>query len=223
MATSLDIFVFTYFWQLTAEDLFALQLGGMGGAVTGILVATQLVKRFQKHHLLIGAIAASICINASVPVLRLGDVFPPNNSLFFLPFLMAMQGSLQFFGVFAGVTCVSMFADLVDEHQLSSGRRQEAMFSAGFTFGMKAAGAFGVMMSGIVLEHFIGFDSSATGSTPSEIEEAVLFRLAITDALILNTLLAFCLVFFRRYTLTKESVAQIQIELADQSRAAARL
>ena len=223
VATSFDIFVFTYFWQLTAEDLFALQLGGMGGAVTGILFATQLVKRFQKHHLLIGAIAASICINASVPVLRLGDVFPPNNSLFFLPLLMAMQGSLQFFGIFAGVTCVSMFADLVDEHQLSSGRRQEAMFSAGFTFGMKAAGAFGVMMSGIVLEHFIGFDSSATGSTPSEIEEAVLFRLAITDALILNALLAFCLVFFRRYTLTKESVAQIQIELADQSRAAARL
>jgi Na+/melibiose symporter-like transporter len=69
----------------------------MGGAVPGILVATQLVKRFQKHHLLIGAIAASICINASIPVLRLGDVFPPNNSLFFLPLLMVMQGSLQFF------------------------------------------------------------------------------------------------------------------------------
>ena len=170
-----------------------------------------------------GAIAASIFINASIPVLRLGDVFPPNDSLFFLPLLMAMQGSLQFFGIFAGVTAVSMFADLVDEHQLSSGRRQEAMFSAGFTFGMKAAGALGVMISGTVLEHFIGFDSLAVGLTPSEIEETVLFRLAITDALILNALLVFCLVFFRRYTLTKESVARIQIELADQTRPASSL
>jgi Na+/melibiose symporter-like transporter len=98
VATSFDIFVFTYFWQLTAEDVFALQLGGVGGAITGTLVATQLVKRFQKHHLLIGAIAASICINALIPVLRLGDVFPPNNSLFFLPLLMAIKARCSFLG-----------------------------------------------------------------------------------------------------------------------------
>ena len=94
------------------------------------------------------------------------------------------------------------------------------MFSAGFTFGMKAGGALGVMISGIVLEHFIGFDSAVTGLTTNEIEDSVIFRLAITDALILNALLVFCLVFFRRYTLTKESVAQIQMQLADQTRAA---
>jgi Na+/melibiose symporter-like transporter len=218
VATSFDIFVFTYFWQLTTEDLFILQVGGMFGAVTGILIATQLVRRFQKHHLLIVAIAAMICINALIPVLRLGDVFPSNNSLFFLPLLSVTQASVAFFGTLAGITSLSMFADLVDEHALSNGRRQEAMFSAGLTFGMKAAGALGVMISGILLEHFIGFDSSAVGLTPNEIEETVLFKLAITDALILNTLLVFCLVFFRRYTLTKESVAQIQIELANRTR-----
>ena len=113
-----------------------------------------------------------------------------------------------------------MFADLVDEQELNNGRRQEAMFSAGLTFAMKAAGALGVMISGVVLEHFIGFDASAVGLTPLEIEDTVLFKLAITDALILNALLVFCLPFFARYTLSKDSVAQIQMQLADQTRAA---
>ena len=113
-----------------------------------------------------------------------------------------------------------MFADLVDEQELNNGRRQEAMFSAGLTFAMKAAGALGVMISGVVLEHFIGFDASAVGLTPMEIEDTVLFKLAITDALILNALLVFCLPFFARYTLSKDSVAQIQMELAHQTRAA---
>ena len=218
VAASFDIFVFTYFWRLSSEDLFVLQVGGMLGAVTGIFVALQSVKRFQKHHLLISAIAANICLNSLLPVLRLGDVFPPNSSALFLPLLSATQALVALFSTVAGVTSLSMFADLVDEQQLNNGRRQEAMFSAGLTFGMKAAGALGVMISGILLEHFIGFDSSAVGLTPSEIDETVLFRLAITDALILNALLVFCLPFFRRYTLTRNSVTQIQIELASKTR-----
>lgn len=221
VATSFDIFVFTYFWRLTSEDLFVLQVGGMFGALTGVSVA-QLVKRFQKHHLLICAIAANICLNASLPVLRLGDVFPPNSSAFFLPLLSVTQALVALFSTVAGITSLSMFADLVDEQELNNGRRQEAMFSAGLTFGMKAAGALGVMISGVVLEHFIGFDASAVGLTPMEIEDTVLFKLAITDALILNALLVFCLVFFRRYTLTKYSVAQIQMELANRTRTSER-
>ena len=220
VATSFDIFVFTYFWRLSSEDLFVLQVGGMFGAVTGVIIGAQLVKRFQKHHLLICAIAANICLNASLPVLRLGDVFPPNSSAFFLPLLSVTQALVALFSTVAGITSISMFADLVDEQELNNGRRQEAMFSAGLTFAMKAAGALGVMISGAVLEHFIGFDASAVGLTPMEIEDTVLFKLAITDALILNALLVFCLPFFARYTLSKDSVAQIQMQLADQTRAA---
>ena len=223
VATSFDIFVFTYFWRLSSEDLLVLQVGGMFGAVAGVFVALQLVKKFHKHHLLMSSIVANICLNSLLPLLRLGDVFPLNSSAFFLPLLSATQALVALCSTVAGITSLSMFADLVDEQQLSNGQRQEGMFSAGLTFGMKAAGTLGVMISGILLEHFIGFDSSAVGLTPSQIEETVLFKLAITDAILLNALLIFCLPFFARYTLSKESVAQIQIELADQTRAAAGL
>ena len=109
---------------------------------------------------------------------------------------------------------LAMFADLVDEHEQKEGRRQEGMFSAGMTFSIKASSSLGIMISGIVLEHFVGFDQSIVGQTFQEIDDAVIFKLAITDSLIINSLFAFSLVFIKRYTLTRESLSLIQDELA---------
>ena len=71
------------------------------------------------------------------------------------------------------------------------------------------------MISGIVLEHFVGFDQSIVGQTFQEIDDAVMFKLAITDSLIINSLFAFSLVFIKRYTLTRESLSLILDELAN--------
>ena len=117
---------------------------------------------------------------------RLSGVFPEYESGLFLPLiaLLAMMNVSSLNSV--GIMFISMVADLVDDHELKTGERQEGVFAAGVTFSTKAVGSLGVVIGGFCWSSLLASRLEVRGT---EITEDVLFRLAITDAIIVNSLL----------------------------------
>jgi Na+/melibiose symporter-like transporter len=141
---------------------------------------------------------------------RLSGLFPPNESVWFLPLLGSFSVVGGFLSVVGAMVVFSMTADLADEQEYRFKTRQEGVLASGIAFSTKAVGSVGVVVAGFLLEYFIGFP---VGQAASEIDEEVLFRLAITDALIVNSFILIPAFLITRYSLTAESMGKIQSEL----------
>ena len=143
---------------------------------------------------------------------RLSGLFPEYESPFFLPALTMIAAANQFFAALTGIMFLSMIADLVDDQELKTGLRQEGAFAAGVAFSTKAVGSVGIIVGGFLLEFFIRFPA---GQGQSEISEDVLFRLAITDAIVVNSLLLIPAYLISKYTLTRSNFAVVQAALQE--------
>ena len=121
-----------------------------------------------------------------------------------------MQAFMLVMGMIA---LLSMMADLVDEQELRTGKRQEGVFASGLALATKAVGSVGLIIGGLLVDHFIGLEPGQTDSAAAEIPEDVIFRLAITDAVIVGVFVLIPAFLISRYSLTSERVAAIQENL----------
>ena len=124
--------------------------------------------------------------------------------------LLALRPLTPFLRLLTAIMFISMIADLVDDQELKTGQRQEGVFAAGVAFSTKAVGSLGVIVGGFLLEFFVQFPA---GQGQTEISEDVLFRLAITDAIVVNSLLLIPAFLISKYTLTRRNFAAVQAAL----------
>ena len=143
---------------------------------------------------------------------RLSGYFPDNDSPYFLPLLGTLNAMATFIMTLGAIATFSMFADLVDEQEHRVGYRQEGVFASGIALATKAIGSFGVLIGGILLDTFIGLEP---GQASKEIPQDVIFRLAVTDAIIVNAFILLPAILISRYSLKSERVAEIQLALAE--------
>lgn len=205
-----DMYVNTYFWELTAEDIGLISLFALVGPISAVLLTMNFQERFEKHHALGFALVGGMIMSMVGVTARLSGIFPEYESAFFLPAITMIAAANAFFAVLTAIMFVSMIADLVDDQELKTGLRQEGVFAAGVAFSTKAVGSLGVIVGGFLLEFFIRFPA---GQGQSEISEDVLFRLAITDAIIVNSLLLIPAYLISKYTLTRANFAEVQSAL----------
>ena len=92
------------------------------------------------------------------------DWFPHNHSPLILPFIAitAFIGGLMGPLIFA--TLNSMFADIVDEHELETGKRQEGIVFAARSFAVKVTSSVGLVVGGWLLD-VIAFPKAAQAGT----------------------------------------------------------
>mgnify|MGYP001995891296 FL=1 len=205
-----DMYINTYFWRLTGEQIGTIGLFGILAPIFAFLSAPLLQRNFQKHHLLCFALIVQMLLSMAVVAFRLSGLFPSNESVWFLPLLGSFSAVGVFLSVVGAIMVFSMTADLADEQEYRFKTRQEGVLASGIAFSTKAVGSAGVVVSGFLLEFFIGFP---VGQSAGGIEEDVLFRLAITDAVIVNSFVLIPAFLITRYDLTRESMAAIQSEL----------
>ena len=205
-----DMFVNTYFWDLTAAQLGTLALFAIPSPFLFFAAAGALQRKFQKNQILFAAIFLNMVLSLAAISFRLGGLFPSNESPLFIP-LLGLFVTVQTFLSIAGATTVfSMTADLAEEQEIRFGVRQEAVLASGIAFSTKAIGSLGVVVAGFLLEFFIKFPAGEAGT---KIADDILFRLAITDAIIVNSLLLIPAFLISRYNLSRESLAKMQSEL----------
>ena len=64
-----------------------------------------------------------------------------------------------------------MMADLMDEQELATGRRQEGVFSAAISFSAKATSSLGLIIGGSLLDFVIAFPTQADIGTVDDKKE----------------------------------------------------
>ena len=207
-----DIYVTTYFWSLSGEDMGVIAAFSLIGPVVAVLLVMNFQGHFEKHHALAVALVGLMIMSMVGVLARLSGLFPEYASPLFLPLITTIASMNAFFYALSAIMFISMIADLVDDNELKTGMRQEGVFAAGVAFSTKAVGSLGVIVGGFLLEFFIGFPA---GQVQTEISEDVLFRLAITDAIVVNSLLLIPAYLISKYTLTRDNFSAVQKALHD--------
>ena len=105
-------------------------IGGHLGFWGAFLYTARFNRRFDKRPTIMLS-AIGLVFFAALPVcLRLAGWFPVNDRPALLWFLIANAVFPIVFGALLNISVMSSLADIVDEHELATGRRQEGRESA---------------------------------------------------------------------------------------------
>jgi Na+/melibiose symporter-like transporter len=151
---SLGIYMSTYFWGLTSEQLkwFSLVIVGAVAAFASVNFVGRL---FDKRTVLLTSFALAVICGIGVTSLRLLHLMPPNGSPLLLVLLIANATVSTALNVFLGIMFVSMLADTIDVQELATGRRQEGLFAAALSFSGKATAGIGTVVAGFLLQEVV--------------------------------------------------------------------
>lgn len=150
--SALNIYMYTYFWELAGPEIALLAPMYWIGVMGGTLFSPWLQRKFGKRPMLLFGTASWAFWQMLPVVLRLLGWFPDNASELLVPLLAAMRVFQGLCTVQSNVAYGSMMADVVDEHELDTGKRQEGIFFAASSFSVKAPVGLGTIIAGFGLE-----------------------------------------------------------------------
>jgi len=210
---ALDLYMYSYFWELNSDEVFFAAVAYPAGAMFGTFFAKWVFAKLGKRNgLIIGALGWAFWQTAPV-ALRLMGLFPENSDVMLVPLLVGMKLIQGAFVAQADVGFGSLVADVVDEHELETSHRQEGIFYASMYFASKATSGVGSFVAGIALD-VIQWPAGAHVKTAADISGETIFDLGIFYGPILASFGFFAVWCFSHYKLTRERHAEILSELA---------
>ena len=205
---NIGIYLGTYFWGLNTEDLRWFALSAVGAALAFPLVA-RVQERWDKKQILLTCALVGL-LDGILPVnLRFLGALPPNGDPMLLVILVGLGVLGAGVAVVQGIIGASIVADLLDDHELRTGRRQEAMFNAALSFSGKSISGFGALLGGLILT-LIAFPAHVQ---PAEIPPENLLRLGGILGVALPLLYLIPIALITRYRITRQRHAEIRAAL----------
>jgi Na+/melibiose symporter-like transporter len=155
-------------------------------------------------------------------VLRLVGWFPENGTSELVTTLVAVK-FIQGIGVVqALVTFGSMVADIVDEHELATGRRQEGIFFASVSFSGKFTSGIGNVVGGVALD-LIRWPRGPEIQTAADVPPETLMWLGLIYGPIVAGFAVVSVWCYSKHQLDRRRHAEIVEELALRRSAAAAI
>ena len=209
MGWAFYLYVNSYFWGLSSEQIAIFPLAGFFAIAIGFAVATPLGRRYEKRSIMLGILLFMGLVSPLAIILRLFGWFPDNGTLGLLVALTVFYG-LYYAGILMNhIFTQSMMADSLDEHEHRTGRSQEGIFFAALWFSMKASTALGTFAAGILLE-LISFPKQAeVGSVAPDI----VFQLGVVAGPVVSVFFFFAVLIFLGYRLNRETITDIRTRL----------
>lgn len=215
VTTNIHIYMTTFFWGLNTADLRWYALASIGALIAFPFVAA-VQRRWEKKNILLLCSIVSLLDGITLVTLRFLDVLPRNGD----PRLLVILVGMAIFGVgiavIQGIIFSSTVADILDDHELRTGRRQEAMFNAALSFSGKAISSVGIVMGGVILG-IVGLPARAV---PADVPAEIITRLGLIVGICVPLLYLIPIGLITRYKITRETHADIRRAL-DQRRGAA--
>ncbi|HEX7036493.1 MAG TPA: MFS transporter [Pseudomonadales bacterium] len=216
--SALNLYMFNYFWELSSSQTLVLFLILPIGALIGAPF-TRLLHRFINKHttVVLGTSWFAVCELTPV-LLRLADLFPENGSpavfwiLLVVRFLMGV-GAIQ-----STVSFNSMMADIADQHELETHRRQEGIFFGAISFSAKGTSGLGNLVAGVGLD-VIDWPRGVDIRTAADVAPETIVNLGILYGPLMGAFALVAIWCLSHYDLTRERHAAIQNELAMRRRA----
>jgi len=141
--------------------------------------------------------------------LRFLDLLPQNTDPVLLVILVATGVSTVGIAVIQGIIVSSIIADLLDDQELRTGYRKEAMFNAALSFAGKAVSGLRTLLGGLILT-LIAFPTQAK---PAEVPADSILRLGIVVGVALPLLYLIPISLITRYRITRARCAEIRAAL----------
>ena len=202
----------TFFWGLNRFQILVVLVAGPVGSMLGYAVARPFFAWLDKRNAMI---VGGFCwmIIYSLPVLlHLAGWSPPSGS-------WALANLLTLLTVFAGAAIAQLIvgigtamADIADENELQTGRRQEGVFFGASAFAVKCSAALGSFLAGLVLT-LIDWPTGAAVRTAADIPADTLLLLAVLTGPVTALAALPGLALLRGYRLNRSKLAGIQAEL----------
>ena len=205
---NIGIYIQTFFWGFTTEDLRWLTLSAAGAFIAFPLVAA-VQRRWDKKYILLTCGVVSLAEGMALVPLRFLGVLPENGDPMLLVIFVSVGVSQVAIAVIQGIIGASIVADLLDDHELRTGYRQEAMFNAALSFSNKAVSGVGTLMGGLILT-MIAFP---TGVPPEEVPADAIVRLGAVVGIAIPLLYLIPISLITRYKITRARHAEIRAAL----------
>jgi GPH family glycoside/pentoside/hexuronide:cation symporter len=148
---SVNLYFQIFFWQLHSSQIANFTFSSLIAVCAAASSAAWLSKRFGKRGAAMTLITASITIGVTPITLRLLGLFPENGSAWVYPILFVGNIFATGMGTTGQILFSSMIADVVEDSELRTGRRQEGLFFAAAAFIAKAVSGVGVFMSAMIV------------------------------------------------------------------------
>ena len=214
---TLSIYMATFFWELSPFQIGWLILNNVIGYHIGFALTSRAHARFDKRWTIV-ATAAGLSFFWSLAVtLRLFDLAPENSSWNLVAFIVGIGIFSSACGSILNISVMSALADITDEHEVNTGRRQEGIFYSARTFFAKMTNGVGHVVAGIALDYYIKMPS---GAVPGEVPADTLFRLGVVDGPFAMVFGLISAALYAGYRIDKRYHAEIQGKLAARRAAA---
>ena len=199
ISAALSFYFSAYFWGLSSQQIGFVTTTIFASAAIGAGLAPPITRRFGKQR---GAVVIGLLAGLILPapiIARLFGLLPPNGdpAIFWIVLVVTMidVGLIICFQALAA----SMLADLVEQAEVRTGRRNEGIFFAANTFIRKAVQGLGVMAASLVLT----LAEFPKGANPSQVSDASLWQLGATYVPVIWLVWAGMILAVSRYRLSR--------------------
>jgi Na+/melibiose symporter-like transporter len=209
--------MFTHFWMIAPAQILVVQGASMAGLFAGTILWVVASRRIDKRPAFLTGVSVLCVFTILPPLAKILGWFPHHDAPTYVP-LLASIAVIASLGAAAGlVTSGSMMADIADEHELDTGKRQEGIFFGALLFAVKATSGLGQFAAGWGLD-LIEFPlRAAPGSVPLETTNA----LGILYGPGIAVIAIAAIVVLTRYRITNARHAEIAAALAHRRELAA--
>lgn len=201
LAYALTIYLNTWFWGLTSDQMSLLNLGYFGSALLALLLGPAVSRRLGKRPAALVVTSLAVVLAPMPVTLRLLGLFPENGAPDLLPTLFAFNFAEVTLMITSAILVSSMVADVVEDSEATTGRRSEGLFFAARSFVAKAVSGVGVLLSTVMLAA-VGFPRDAK---PEAVDPEVLRSLGSIYAPTVFALYALSLAFVAAYGISRDS------------------
>ena len=214
ITVALNVMVWTYFWELDATTMAVLMGAPVFVAVPLALVTmAKLGKYWSKDRILKYAIFLMLIDVVWIYPLWYFDCLPDKGSSLITALLLLQNALFVYFFVLRNVTSYSITADLTDEHEVQSGKRQEGGFYSVLAFTTKLASAAGPLYSGLALD-VIGLKE---GMMPGQVPEDTLTGLVVAVLIAVLPLMLIAWRFTFKVSMSPQQLLEIQAAIKTRS------
>jgi len=198
VSMTLNIYFSRYYWALSQDQLWVFSPVNLLAATAAMFLSPRVAARFDKKNIAVRLwVFAAVFLPVPV-ILKLLGWFPPGGSNALLDLLL-IHSFIEICTItMANILIASMMADLVEDVEKDTGRRNEGLLFSALSFSAKAVTGLGVVFAGLILAvvHFpVG---AAFGEVPQD--KMTAFGVIAVGAMVLFYLLATWAMSFYRIT-----------------------
>jgi len=207
---AINLYFSTYFYEFSAAQIAGFTFSSLAAAVLAFAIAPRIAQTFEKKPAAMILIPAGIIIQVTPIVLRLLGLLAPNGSPWLYPIIFASSIVGVGLGIVGSILFTSMIADVVEDSELRTGRRQEGLFFAAAAFINKAVSGMGIFTSGMIIAA-IRFP---TGAKPGTVAPEIVRSLATTYLPVQAVLYGTTVLLLLGYNISRGSHAETLRKLA---------